>query len=457
MQRNVWTKSLLMILSLAAVACAKSNSNNKAVATTPQANQFDVNGGPGAYNGAQLDPQTALNGMGQWVQIDDENYFVPDQSQLQDEDGGDWQPYQRGYWNYDDQKSWTWVSYEPFGWLTDHYGVWRHHSRHGWIWLPFRDRHYEPHTVTWFDDGNYVGWYPYFKDYSHGYRHGRSYGFDDGYWDGYQAVLSIQSPGFNLYLGFTMVNRSQFAEPNIRRVIVRDQNVIFATAYRAHGPDRIGRVGRYPGGHREGAFDFLQRYSTRRAPQGRVEVIRSRGGAEILQPHRTHPVPNDYRRRFENTRPGNQQPRRDENRRDQRREDSPGRFNPRNEERGRPTPPTTPPRPADQPRGQGNGRPEARPPMRPQVEQPRIETPRVTQPRIESPRTEQPRIETPRVTQPRVEPARTEPARTQERPRVDQPRSDSRRRDMIPVRRADESREENRFGDDEKRRRREQN
>jgi hypothetical protein len=354
MKRYAWLNLMAILVTLTAVGCAKSRSSNVARPGTPAAPPlFDASGtGAGSYAGSELDPYNALDGMGTWEDVGDERYFVPDSAQLQDQDGGDWAPFQRGYWNYDEEKSWTWVSYDSFGWLTDHYGVWRHHSRHGWMWLPFRDRHYEAHTVTWFDEGNYVGWYPYFADYPQAYRHGSSLGFDDGYWDAYNMVARLNATSANFQFGITLINRAQFSQPNIRPLIIRDRDLIWRTAAIAHGPGRLNRVSRYPGGRRDQAFDFLQRYSSRRAPVGRAERIRSRGGAEIWQPHRTHALPQGLRRapearpqrpdqgpspeRFNPSR--RDEPRREEFRRDlPRREDS-RRDEPRREEMRREEP-----------------------------------------------------------------------------------------------------------------------
>ena len=34
-----------------------------------------------------------------------------------------WRPYQDGHWVWTDQ-GWTWISEEPYGWATYHYGRW---------------------------------------------------------------------------------------------------------------------------------------------------------------------------------------------------------------------------------------------------------------------------------------------------------------------------------------------
>jgi len=52
--------------------------------------------GAGQYDGAELDPYTALNQYGTWQTIGQERYFVPTGVTTQ------WQPYQNGSWSYDD-------------------------------------------------------------------------------------------------------------------------------------------------------------------------------------------------------------------------------------------------------------------------------------------------------------------------------------------------------------------
>ncbi len=68
-----------------------------------------------------------------------------------------WQPYTRGEWTYADV-GWTWVSSEPFGWATYHYGRWSNISNRGWCWIPGNE--WAPAWVSWRTSGDYVGWAP---------------------------------------------------------------------------------------------------------------------------------------------------------------------------------------------------------------------------------------------------------------------------------------------------------
>jgi len=68
-----------------------------------------------------------------------------------------WQPYTRGEWTYADV-GWTWVSSEPFGWATYHYGRWSNISGRGWCWIP--GNQWAPAWVSWRTGRDYVGWAP---------------------------------------------------------------------------------------------------------------------------------------------------------------------------------------------------------------------------------------------------------------------------------------------------------
>jgi hypothetical protein len=48
----------------------------------------------------------------------------------------DWQPYTDGHWVYTDDAGWLWVSAEPFGDITCHYGRWFQDPQQGWCWVP---------------------------------------------------------------------------------------------------------------------------------------------------------------------------------------------------------------------------------------------------------------------------------------------------------------------------------
>ena len=68
-----------------------------------------------------------------------------------------WRPYTVGHWVYADC-GWTWMSEEPWGYSTYHYGRWFFDGRHGWVWVP--GTVWAPAWVAWRSGGGYVGWAP---------------------------------------------------------------------------------------------------------------------------------------------------------------------------------------------------------------------------------------------------------------------------------------------------------
>jgi hypothetical protein len=69
----------------------------------------------------------------------------------------DWSPYQEGRWIWTND-GWYWHSYEPFGYITYHYGRWYFDDYYGWLWYP--DYDWAPAWVEWRYDNDYIGWAP---------------------------------------------------------------------------------------------------------------------------------------------------------------------------------------------------------------------------------------------------------------------------------------------------------
>ncbi len=68
-----------------------------------------------------------------------------------------WRPYLIGRWVWTDY-GWYWMSNEPFGWITYHYGRWYYDDYYGWVWMP--DDVWGPAWVEWRYDDDYIGWAP---------------------------------------------------------------------------------------------------------------------------------------------------------------------------------------------------------------------------------------------------------------------------------------------------------
>jgi hypothetical protein len=71
--------------------------------------------------------------------------------------GVGWQPYYQGHWIWTTY-GWMWVSYDPFGWATYHYGNWWMDPMLGWVWVP--GYQWSACPVDWYDGGGWIGWAP---------------------------------------------------------------------------------------------------------------------------------------------------------------------------------------------------------------------------------------------------------------------------------------------------------
>jgi hypothetical protein len=94
---------------------------------------------------------SSLSPYGEWVNADVGFAWRPLHVNHQ------WRPYLHGRWAWTDY-GWYWVSNEPFGWATFHYGRWTYDDYYGWIWIP--DRVWGPAWVEWRYDDDYIGWAP---------------------------------------------------------------------------------------------------------------------------------------------------------------------------------------------------------------------------------------------------------------------------------------------------------
>ncbi|MDQ2868111.1 MAG: hypothetical protein M3R59_06860 [Verrucomicrobiota bacterium] len=94
-----------------------------------------------------------LEPYGDWIETGDYGYvYRPREAQ-----SSRWRPYTNGHWVYTDA-GWTWISDEPFGWATYHYGRWTRLHGVGWVWVP--GEQWAPAWVSWRKGGQFVGWAP---------------------------------------------------------------------------------------------------------------------------------------------------------------------------------------------------------------------------------------------------------------------------------------------------------
>lgn len=69
----------------------------------------------------------------------------------------EWRPYQKGRWAHT-ESGWYWVSDEPWGWATYHFGRWFVDPLAGWTWVP--GKQWAPAWVVWRQGKGLVGWAP---------------------------------------------------------------------------------------------------------------------------------------------------------------------------------------------------------------------------------------------------------------------------------------------------------
>jgi uncharacterized protein DUF6600 len=95
----------------------------------------------------------ALIDYGDWVLIEPYGFMFRPRV-----DFASFRPYGDGFWAASDPWGWVWISAEPFGWATYHYGFWTWDRFQGWVWGPGVD--WGPAWVTWEIAGGFAGWAP---------------------------------------------------------------------------------------------------------------------------------------------------------------------------------------------------------------------------------------------------------------------------------------------------------
>ncbi len=93
-----------------------------------------------------------LDGHGEWVDVPEVGWCWRPRG-LEAE----WRPYWRGRWGAY-PGGMTWVSDDPWGYVTFHFGRWGWSSAWGWYWMP--GRYYSPAWVAWNWFDGYYGWAP---------------------------------------------------------------------------------------------------------------------------------------------------------------------------------------------------------------------------------------------------------------------------------------------------------
>ena len=94
-----------------------------------------------------------LDANGEWVYVDDYRSWCWRPVRVAPE----WRPYWQGRWGAY-PGGMTWISSEPWGYVTYHHGRWGWSAAVGWFWIP--GVYYAPAWVAWQSDTSYFGWAP---------------------------------------------------------------------------------------------------------------------------------------------------------------------------------------------------------------------------------------------------------------------------------------------------------
>jgi hypothetical protein len=178
---------------------------------------------------------------GKWEQLTYEgetaNYWTPTNV------APDWSPFTVGQWTTW-QGEQLWVPYEPFGWVTHHYGGWVFHNHHWW-WRPpvrvsgWRYVPWYPARVVWVNHGRYVGWVPCGW---HEVYYGRRY------WGPRTVVfrenIHIRDVELRRYANVNravIIDKERFYNPHTRYESVKDAKVIGDVVHSGHAEHVLTR------------------------------------------------------------------------------------------------------------------------------------------------------------------------------------------------------------------------
>ena len=196
-------RSALLLLAVTLAGCSYPDYAQGVAPSYPSGYQ-PVMGGYAtdwpAQPGAQWGPENVssievfrepLSQYGRWLQSPQWGVvFVPNA-------GRGWRPYQNGQW-LDNR---FWLSADPWGWATDHYGRWGFDEAVGWVWVP--DVTWGPSWVAWREADDVVGWAPIPPrvSWSVGVGFGGGFGSGFGYdnWNSWYGPSWVWVPRGNLY------------------------------------------------------------------------------------------------------------------------------------------------------------------------------------------------------------------------------------------------------------------
>ncbi len=209
---------------------------------------------------------------GTWVEIDHRRAWRPTTAV-------DWRPYVHGYWR-ETPIGLTWVSQDPWGYVTHHYGSWDLEPSHGWVWYP--GAAYARARVHWYWGPKYVGWCPSGYYRNHYARHRRGHGLSLG-------LYGWAGGSWNPFRHWSFTLHANFGHRHQRRHVHRGAH--FARQH-GHRLDRglITTEPRGRRGRRHDTFTELRREAERR------ERTRGRPLPDVTDFVARKPLPDDLER-----------------------------------------------------------------------------------------------------------------------------------------------------------------
>jgi hypothetical protein len=216
----------------------------------------------------------SLASQGTWIQSGDYGYvWQPNVNDV------NWAPYTAGHWVYTDD-GWTWVSDEPWGWATYHYGRWVNLDGTGWCWVP--GYAWAPAWVSWRYGDGYCGWAPLPPDSFVGIDYlGDGFSLEAGFHiggdcdsfygigAGWYNFVPVTYLGYPNYRGYYARRQDNFA------IINHTTNVTNINVTRNGASDALAGVGGNFGRVTTGGPSLAQVNAVSQTPVEQVHLVRT--------------------------------------------------------------------------------------------------------------------------------------------------------------------------------------